>query len=145
MITQSSQKQEDMQHRNPLVAVASRAADVAGDFVELVELQVKLAKFDAKSVVQKSGPAIVVALFSAILALSAFTVLLDALSSALAEVAGLKIWASQLIVCTITLVLVSVFIMYSMRKLKSSIECFNSSMTQLSENVAWIKSVVRGR
>lgn len=145
MITQSSNKHEDVQRRNPLVAVASRAADVAGDFVELVELQVKLAKFDAKSVVQKSGPAIVIVVFSAILALSAFTVLLGALSSALAEVAGLKIWVSQLIVCSATLVFVAVIVMYSIRKLKSSLECFSSSMTQLSENVAWIKSVVRGR
>lgn len=145
MITQSSNKHEDVQRRNPLVAVASRAADVAGDFVELVELQVKLAKFDAKSVVQKSGSAIVLVVFSAILALSAFTVLLGALSSALAEVAGLKIWASQLIVCSATLVFAAVIVMYSIRKLKSSLECFSSSMTQLSENVAWIKSVVRGR
>lgn len=145
MITQSSNKHEDMQHRNPLVAVASRAADVAGDFVELVELQVKLAKFDAKSVVQKSGPVIVIVLFSAILALSAFTVLLEAISSALAEVSGLKIWASQLIVCSAILVFVVVVVRYSIRKLKSSLECFNSSLTQLSENVAWVKSVVRGR
>ncbi len=145
MITQTSPKQEDVQRRNPLLAVASRAADVAGDFVELAELQVRLAKFDAKSVIQRSAPAIVISIFSAILAMSAFTVLLIALSSALAEVAGLDVWVSQLILCSVALLFAAIIVTYSMRKLKSSLECFNSSMTQLSENVAWVKSVVRGR
>ncbi len=145
MIAPTSRKQDEVQHRNPLFAVASRAADVAGDFVELVELQVKLAKFDAQTLVQKSGPTIIAMMFAAILALSAFTVLLGALCTALAELAGLKVWVSQLIVSSATLVAVAVIVMLSTRKLKRSFESFNTSMTQLSENVAWIKSVVRGR
>lgn len=145
MIAPTSHNQDDVQHRNPLFAVASRAADVAGDFVELVELQVKLAKFDGQTLVQKSGPAIIAVMFGAILALSAFTVLLGALCSALAELADLKVWVSQLIISSATLVVVAVMVLLATRKLKRSFASFNTSMTQLSENVAWIKSVVRGR
>lgn len=145
MIAQSTFKQEDGQRQNPLVAVASRAAGVATDFVELAELQVKLAKSDAKSVVQKSEAAIILLVFSLILALSAVTVLLGALASALAEIAGIKIWVGQLIVSSVTLVFVAVFTTLCIRKLKHSLEGFNSSRTQLSENLAWIKSVIHSR
>lgn len=144
MISQTTARNETKSPRNPVVSVASRVADVAGDFVELVELQATLTKNDVKQLVVNSRLAMLGVSLGAILTLSAFMLLLQASANGLTELYNLRPWLSQLIVAVAALTLASVFVIVSLRKLKGSLGNLDSCTGQLAQNIAWLKGVIRG-
>ncbi|MFO0939969.1 MAG: phage holin family protein [Pirellulales bacterium] len=144
MISQTTARNETISTRNPVASVASRVADVAGDFVELVELQATLTKNNVQQLVVDSKPALLGVSVGAILSLSAFMLILLAAANGLTELYSFRPWLSQLIVAVASLATASVIVIVSLRKLKGSLSNLDSSTGQLAQNIAWLKGVIRG-
>lgn len=129
---------------NPVAAVVSKAADVAGDFVELVELQTRLTKANSKQLVNQAIPAIFVVVIAAMLGVSAAGILLTAVAAALVELAGWSAWLSNLTVGLGGLCIALTAIVSGLAKLRASVKQMDASLNQLSQNFAWLKSIIRG-
>ncbi len=83
---------------SPISDFAGQAREVTGDLLELVELQVKLARLDARDAAERVIRPVVFLLGAICLAIAALPVVFVGLAGWLAHATDLLPWAAQLIV-----------------------------------------------
>ena len=127
----------------PVSGVASQAANVVGDALELAELQTKLAKADAMNAVKAGLRPIGWLLIGICAALASLPVLTLGVASLLAATTVLNLWQSQLIVGVVSALLSLGLIYFSIRSMGSVAGEFQRSADELAKNVAWAKVVIR--
>lgn len=130
--------------RSPMSGLASGARNLAGDALELAELQARLAKTDASLVVRKSVWPLVFLVLAVCGAIASLPVLTLGLASLLESLTQLNVWQSQLLVGVAIAALSSVTIYLAVRAIKRALLQFQRSMDELAKNTAWAKAVVRG-
>ena len=138
------------QHRNgqqtrtsPVSGVASQAANVLGDMLELAELQAKLAKADtlsaSKAATQPTGLLIV----GACGALASLPIVLLGIASMVDALTVLNAWQSQLLVGLLAATLAIIVVFVAVRQLRRLTLQFKRTAEVLAKNIAWAKVVVR--
>lgn len=121
----------------------AKSKEVAGDFIELTELQVQLAKADASDFVKKSIPLLAIALTAVVLGMASLPIVLFGLATFVAHWANWELWAAQLVVGAVMLLVAAALLAASLFQLRKSLESFESTTTQLVNNISWIKSIIR--
>lgn len=127
----------------PLSGFAGQAAEVTGDLLELVELQVKLARLDARDAVKRVVGPLGFLVFAACMAIASLPVVFLGLAGGLARLTGLEAWGAQLIVGVLGVIIAVLVVALALRTLTTALDTFKRSTDELSKNVAWFKSIFR--
>lgn len=130
------------ERQNPLAGVISSASDVAGDFVELAELQLALIKVDGRKFLDRTVPSLGVALTSVVILLSCLPIALHGVAAVIESSFGLDHGATLLSIGVAGLAIGSVTLVLSLHRLKTGLASFVDSQDQLSKNIGWLKSVI---
>lgn len=130
-------------NKSPVSGVVNSIADLAGDLLDIFELQVRLAGKDAKEAI-RSGllPSISLAIGMSMM-VAALPVLAFAIAKLVEVGLGAPEWVAELSVGGSMAVLALLLSYLALRKLKNSVSIFGRSLSELSKNIAWIKSVAR--
>lgn len=132
------------EHADPVSQFTDTAGRFACDLLELTELQAKLFKADAQSVLNQSLGAIATAMVGCSLLLGSIVVAVFGLASAVANYWQMDEWIAQLAVGGGLALLSLMFIAWSFRSFgKSSIQ-FQRRTAEFSKNIKWTKDVIRG-
>ncbi len=129
--------------KSPVSGVVHSLADLGGDLLEILELQVGLARNDVKDAAKASiAPAI--ALVSGIsMMVAALPVIGLSLASVLKAQSGLPSWAAELLVGVAMCAIAVALCCASIFKLKKAVSLFGRSISELSKNISWLKSIAR--
>jgi len=134
----------DYQHASPVGQFRTSAGKFGCDLLELVELQGKLFKADAKSSVERSMGALIFALIGCLSLLGCMPVLTIGLASAISYFFAIEAWISQLTV-GVCLSLISIAtIAISLRTLSNTGNQFKRSTEEFSKNMEWVKNIFGG-
>jgi len=144
MLDQETEIGANGKYTSPISGLASTVSDFAGDFVELVELQVKLAKGDAKVAGKRALVPILGILVGLCILLSSLPVLALGAALAIADVFNPPTWQAYLGLGVVMAMLAVGVIYLSIKKAKSALGQFEQSATQLANNVSWVKKNLRG-
>ncbi len=128
---------------SPVSGVASQAANVLGDVLELAELQAKLAKADTLNASKAASQPAVLLVVAACGALASLPIVLLGIASMLDALTVLNGWQSQLIVGVVAATVAILVIYYSIKKLRRLSLEFRRSADEFAKNLAWAKVVVR--
>lgn len=128
---------------SPVAAVASQAANVFGDALELAELQAKLAKADAANATIAAIRPAGLLILGACAALASLPVLTLGLASMVAALTVLTLWQSQLLVGALAAVAAAITIYVALRQMRRITTEFRRSADELAKNLAWAKVVMR--
>lgn len=132
------------QHADPVSQFTETAGRFACDLLELTELQAKLFKADAQSVLRQSLGAIATVMVGCSLLLGSIVVVVFGLASAVAHFWQLDEWQAQIAVGGGLALLSLIFIAWSFKTfVKTSIQ-FQRSTAEFSKNIRWTKDVIRG-
>ncbi len=143
MVDFEAQVNGSHKRQNPVSAFASQAANIAGDMLELAELQAKLVKADASKTIQRAIPALVVVVLSGCGVIACLPVLVFGLAALLDAQTQLNAWQSQLIVAGVGTLSAATCVVFASRRLLNSFGQFKRSTDELANNFAWAKCVVR--
>jgi uncharacterized membrane protein YqjE len=144
MLDQETEVGSNGKYTSPISGLASTVSDFAGDFVELVELQVKLAKADAKAAGKRALVPILGVLVGLCILLSSLPVLALGAAVGIADIFNWPPWQVYLGLGAAMAILAVGVIYLSIRKVKSAAGQFKQSATQLANNVSWVKKNLRG-
>lgn len=129
---------------HPLAGFMHSVSEMAVDIIEVSELQVQLAKADARLAAQRSVLASVIVIAGACSMLASLPLLALGICSFLVAQFGWEPWQAQILI-GILLILVSVgLIALGVYRLRTAMRAFGRSSSELSNNVKWIKQLVRG-
>lgn len=130
-------------HADPVTQFTETAGRFACDLMELTELQARLFKADARSVLSKSLGAVALGVVGCSLLLGSIPVVVFGLASAAAFYWQIDEWAAQLAVGGGLALLSLILIVVSFRILSKSTMQFNRSTAEFSKNMEWTKDVIR--
>jgi uncharacterized membrane protein len=117
---------------------------VAGDVVELAELQVKLLRSDLKDLIQRSKLPLIVLIVGMVAGVAALPTLTFGLAQWLAQSMDLALWTSQLIVGTGILSVSILFVAIAIFRLQNVVAALNTTTSELAKNFAWLKEIIQG-
>ena len=132
------------EHAGPVSQFTETAGRFACDLLELTELQAKLFKADAQSVLKQSLGAITMAMVGCSLLLGSIALVVFGLASAVAIYWQTEEWIAQLGVGGGLALLSLMFIAWSFKTLSKSSSQFQRSTAEFSKNIEWTKDVIRG-
>ncbi len=131
------------QNKGPVSGVVHSVTDLAGDVLEIVELQVRLAQKDAKEALSLGLVPLIAMGAGMSLMVAALPVLAFALATFIHNQWNIPDWVAQLGVAFVMIALAIVMSFFAFRMLKKSLSTFGRSMSELTKNIAWLNSMVR--
>lgn len=129
--------------KGPVSGVVHSVTDLAGDVLEIFELQVCLARQDAKDALRSGFVPLTAIILGISLMVAALPVLAFAIAKFIQIRFGIPEWVSQLGVGTAMIVLALMMSLLAFRTLKRALTIFGHSTSELSKNLSWLKSVAR--
>ena len=147
MVQATSYQQENAPKPNnhPLAGVVSSASSLIGDVVELGELQVSLVRADAKKALSGSAFPIGMITVGIVGFISGIPLLGFALASWLESEMHWTPWKAQLSSGLILIAVACIFAFLGYQGIRSALNVFERSSKELSTNVAWLKSLLKGQ
>ena len=136
---------ENEQRRSPFSGVISSASEVAGDFVELAELQLELAKADATTFVSRSILWIGGALACSIMLVVSLPIALLGLADIVATQFELNLGYTRLVIGLVGVLIAASILAICLMRLRNGLTSFTHSQNQLRQNVIWFKEMIRRR
>ncbi len=127
----------------PARAIAQGVRHLGHDIVGLLELQYQLGVEDAKAATSGLLTRLIVALVGAVIAVSALPILWISISEGMIRLWDLDRWLAYGIMAVIGLTAGGLAAFLAVRNLGSSFQKFERSKREFSENVRWIKSVLK--
>ncbi|MEX0728617.1 MAG: phage holin family protein [Planctomycetaceae bacterium] len=118
---------------------------LAADFLTLVELQMELAQADCSEAMKKARMPSFLICVAIACAIGSCPLAMLGLAWWLADVAGLSIAVSALLVALIGLAAAAGLFYVAWKQFRSSAALFRRSTDELRENVSWIKHVFANR
>ncbi len=129
--------------KGPVSGVFHSVTDLAGDVLEILELQVSLARQDAKDALRLG----LIPLIALVIGTSMMVAALPVLAFALAKLIQIQLdiseWVAQLGVGAAMIALALLVSFFAFRTLKKTLSTFGRSTSELSKNISWLKSVAR--
>lgn len=129
---------------NPLNGVFTSLADLAGDLLELTELQIQLAKVDGRRFLKQSIPLTVIGVMAATSVIATLPVMMMGLAKYLSVTFGWQEWIGLLGVAGVTGMVSLALLFFCISQLRKTLTSFKLSYEQSQKNVAWMKNVIRG-
>ena len=123
-------------NRSPVSGVLDSFADLFSDLIDIVELQIRLGREDTKIAFRSS-------IIPAITLMVALPVLGFALAKLVQDQFKISEWLSHLLVGAAMIVIAMMMVGIAFHMLKVAIRVFKRSASELSNNVRWLKSVIR--
>jgi uncharacterized integral membrane protein len=123
--------------------VARNLAAIAHDVVTLAELQAQLARLDMKTALKKMKLPVAVLAVGAVLFLASIPLALVTVAHVLIYFTSLASWAAYLIVVAGGFLLGGLAMLFAISRIKSAGHTIDRSSTEFSNNVKWIKLVLR--
>lgn len=130
---------------HPLAGVVSSASSLIGDVVELGELQVSLARADAKKALSGSAFPIGLLTVGVVGFISGIPLLGFALASWLETEMQWTAWKAQLSSGVLLVFIATLFAFFGYLGIRSALGAFDRSAQELSTNVAWLKSLLKSQ
>ncbi len=124
------------------MGVVGNIAEFGNDVATLVELQAKLAVFDAKDCVGRATTPLVVLVVGAAVALAAVPVILFGLADLIASATSISPGAARLIVGLVTMGAAGAAAFVSLRTVGASLDSFRRSREELTRNISWLRTVL---
>lgn len=134
---------EKYEHAGPVTQFTETAGRFASDLLELTELQARLFKADASSVLKESLGAIAIAVLGCSVLLGSIPVVVFGLATAVASYWQMDDWIAQIAVGGGLALLSLIFIAGAYRTLSKSTLQFRRSTAEFSKNMEWTKDVIR--
>lgn len=125
--------------------IAASFSGLAHDVIELAELQAQLFTLDIKSTSEKTRTSLVLAVAGACALLGSVPVALFALGELFQKFLGISEAAGFGLAALVGVVLSAVLMMAAWSNFKSGEASMRRSREELSRNLAWVKSNLRGR
>lgn len=125
----------------PVRGFVDQAAEVAGNVIELAELQIQLAKEDAKSAVNNCIGLLITLAVSGLLLIATLPLLFFGLAGWLAQATELSLFIAQIIVGGGVALIAILMAAIAGRSLKNSLSPFRRSAAELNSNIAWLKTI----
>lgn len=117
-------------------------AEFGNDIATLVELQAKLAAYDAKECVSRAVWPIIFLAAGAAVALSSLPILLLGTADLLARLSGWPEWVSRLVTAVVALAIAGLVAFLSLREATSSVNSFRRSTEEFTRNLSWVRTVL---
>lgn len=130
---------------HPFAGVVSSASSLVGDVLELGELQVSLAKADAKKALKGSAFPLGLITVGIVGFISGIPLLGFALASWLETEMNWTSWKAQLSSGLMLIVVASLFAYLGYLGIRSALNAFERSSKELSNNVGWLKSLLKSQ
>jgi len=134
----------DYHHTSPVGKLTSSAGRFGADILELVELQGKLLKADAKRTMEKSMGAAISALIGLFCLMGCLPILSFGLASAVSHYFKVESWISQLAIGGGLSFVSMIIVISSLRTLATNGMQFKRSAEEFSKNLEWAKDVFSG-
>ena len=134
----------DYHHTSPVGKLKSSAGRFGSDILELVELQGKLLKADAKRTMEKSMGAAISALIGFFCLVGCLPVVSFGLASAVTHYFKVDLWISQLAIGGILSFVSIIIIAIAVRILATTGMQFKRSTEEFSKNLEWAKDIFSG-
>ena len=126
----------------PAGGVVGNIAEFGNDIATLVELQAKLAAYDAKECVGRATLPLVLLAAGGAVALASLPILLLGVADLVARLSGLPDWGSRLIVAAVSLAAAAVVAFISYKEAIGSITSFRRSTEEFTRNLSWVRTVL---
>ena len=138
---------EDFAHNRldgmgPIQGVTEGASSVLGDAFDLAELQAKLLRADAKSCGERAKLALLGLVVTLALLIAALPVIASGLAQWMAWGLDWPLWICQLSVGFVFTALGLVGGYLCLRRLKSSLQSFESSQREAADNIRWLRQAL---
>jgi len=134
----------DYHHTSPVGQLKSSAGRFGGDVLELVELQGKLLKADAKRTIEESVGAAIGALLGFFCLVGCLPVFSFGLASAVTHYFKIEPWISQLAIGGVLTLISITIIAIALRHLAKTGTQFKRSTEEFSKNMEWAKDIFGG-
>jgi len=131
-------------HSNPVLHLKSTAGAFAGDLLELVELQGKLFRADAKAAFRQSMGFAMMLFISCTCLLGCLPVLVFGIASAISHFFEIDAWVAQLSVAGAISLLSLIIATVAVAKLTKVNSQFRRSSEEFARNLEWTKKVFKG-
>lgn len=115
---------------------------VAGDIVDLIELQGQLLALDGKVASKRFGAASVLSAVAGVIAVGVLTVLMIACGQLLHEYAEWSLGWSLMLAAGVGLVIAGILAVIALSLMKSAAAALQESSSEFKENVRWVKSIL---
>jgi hypothetical protein len=127
----------------PVSGVVHSVADLAGDVLEILELQVRLAQKDGTDALRIGLAPLVALAFGMSMMVAALPIIAFALATVIQTRLGLSEWVAQLGIGATMIVVALLMSFFAIRMLISAASTFGRSASEFSKNTSWLKSVAR--
>jgi uncharacterized membrane protein YqjE len=124
-------------------ALRANMGDFVHDVITLAELQARLVAVDAGEARARAIRPLILGVVGIVLLLASFPVALLGLAWLLAE-SGLVLWAALLIAAAAGVIVSGLLGWLAWRTIRTTFTVFRRSGDEFSQNLGWIKSVLRG-
>jgi hypothetical protein len=129
---------------SPIGGLLSSASDVAVDILELGELQAQLTRMDAKTALERSVAAFSLVIGGAAIIIACLPLIAFALAEVLSDQLDWKPWFSQLVIGLLSTCIGLIVITVGVYRTRYAITAFESSSAEFTNNVTWLKKLIRG-
>ncbi len=136
--------QEKVANKSPLQEMGSLGSDVVASVIELGELQWVLLIEDSKAALRQSVRSMITLMMSAIACLASIPVITLGCAHGLNAWLAWPLWACYLTVGFTFLVVGGLAAGFAVTHAATSLNCFHRSAHELSNNLRWLKSILRG-
>lgn len=129
---------------NPIAGIIASATDVALDIMEVGELQVQLAKIDAKVAVERLFAAAIMMIGGVGMIVACLPLIALGAANCLADQLAWTPWLAQLLVGTLLTCGALLLTILGVYRLRYSLTAFSITSSELTKNVSWLKQLIRG-
>jgi hypothetical protein len=129
---------------NPIAGLLSSASDVALDIMEVGELQIQLARLDAKVAIDRSIAAAVLVIGGGVMTAACLPLIAMGVANCIADQLAWEPWQAQLLVGVLSTCLALLLTTLGAYRLRYALTAFSITSSELAKNVSWLKQLVRG-
>ncbi|MCY2976396.1 MAG: phage holin family protein [Planctomycetota bacterium] len=129
---------------SPISGMLSSASDVALDIMEVGELQLHLARLDAKTALGRSVVAFSLVIGGGAIITACLPLVALAVAGVLSNELDWEPWFSQMVVGLLSTCIGSFVVIIGVYRLRLAITAFERTSTEFTNNVSWLKQLVRG-
>ena len=128
--------------QNPVTGFADQAASVAGDLLEIAELQARLARADAELAAKRLPLSLTFLAIGGCASLASLPVLAQGFAAWIVALTAVEPWQAQLLVGSILLAGATITILLAWRGVRKASSEFKRSSTEFCKNMAWLKAIL---
>jgi hypothetical protein len=129
---------------NPLTGLLSSASDVAIDIMEMGELQVRLAKLDTQSAIDRSIVGAILVFGGGAMAIASMPLIALGLANAISDNFDIPLWKVQIVIGAASTCSALLLVALGAIRLRYAMTSFSRTSSELLNNVNWLKQLVRG-